>query len=74
MLESAAQAKVLSFLDLTDAYHQIRIDPKLEKYNTINTPFGCYTIRGILQGDTNAPALMIRNMTAIFGNIICEFV
>jgi len=26
MLESAAQAKVLSVLDLTNAYHQIRID------------------------------------------------
>jgi len=44
MLESAAQAKVLSVLDQTDAYHQIRIDPEYEKYNTINALFGCCTI------------------------------
>jgi len=44
MLESAVQAKVLAVLDLTDAYHQIRIDPKYKKYNTTNTLFGCFTI------------------------------
>jgi hypothetical protein len=74
MLESAAQAKFLSVLDLADAYHQIRIEPEYEQYNTINTPFGCYTIRVMLQGDTNAPATMMRNMNAIFGDISGSYV
>lgn len=74
MLESAARARCLSVLDLTDAYHQIRIKPNSEKYNTINTPFGCYSIRVMLQGDTNAPATMMRNMTKIFGDIIGKYI
>jgi hypothetical protein len=36
MLEAAAQAKCLSVLDLADAYHQIRMDPEYEQYNTIS--------------------------------------
>jgi transposase InsO family protein len=74
MLESAARARCLSVLDLTDAYHQIRVKPSSEKYNTINTPFGCYKIRVMLQGDANAPATMMRNMTKIFGDIIDTYV
>jgi hypothetical protein len=74
MLEAAGRAKCLSVLDLTDAYHQIRIKPSSEKYNTINTPFGYYKIRVMLQGDTNAPATMMRNMTKIFGDIIGTYV
>jgi hypothetical protein len=41
MLESAARARCLSVLDLTDTYHQIQVKPTSETYNTINTPFGC---------------------------------
>jgi transposase InsO family protein len=74
MREAAAQAKFTSILDLTDAYHQIRIAEDSEKFNTINTPFGCYKIRVMLQGDKNAPATMMRNMTTIFGDIIGDYV
>jgi hypothetical protein len=74
MLDAAGRARCLSVLDLTDAYHQIRIKPSSEKYNTINTPFGCYKIRVMLQGDANAPATMMRNMTKIFGDIIGIYV
>jgi hypothetical protein len=74
MLDAAANARYLSVLDLTDAYHQIRIDPMHEQYNVINTPTGTYKVRVMLQGDANAPATMMRNMTAIFGDIIGEIV
>jgi hypothetical protein len=74
MLEAAAQAKCLSVLDLADAYHQIRMDPEYEKYNTISVLGATYKIRVMLQGDANAPATMMRNMTTIFGDIIGEYV
>jgi hypothetical protein len=74
ILEAAETAKYLSVLDLTDAYHQIRIKPSSEKYNTINTLFGCFMIRVMLQGDANASATMMRNMTKIFGDIIGTYV
>jgi hypothetical protein len=74
MLEAAAQAKCLSVLDLADAYHQIRMDPEYEQYNTISVLGATYKIRVMLQGDANAPATMMRNMTTIFGDIIGEYV
>jgi hypothetical protein len=74
MLESAAQAKCLSVLDLTDPYHQIRMDSEYEQYNTISVLGATYKIRFMLQGDANAPATMMRNMTTIFGDIIGEYV
>ena len=33
--EDVAPAKVLSILDISNAYHQIRIEPGYEIYNTI---------------------------------------
>jgi hypothetical protein len=74
MLESAAQAKCLSVLDLADAYHQIRMDPEYDQYNTIPVLGATYIIRVMLQGDANARATMMRNMTTIFGDIIGEYV
>jgi hypothetical protein len=74
MLEAAAQAKCLSVLDLADAYHKIRMDPDYEQYNTISVLGATYKIRVMLQGDANAPANMMRNMTTIFGDIIGEYV
>ena len=74
MLESAAHAKFLSVLDVANAYHQIRIEPGYEQYNTISTPRGTYTVLVMLQGDTNAPATMMRNMTTLFGDLISDCV
>jgi hypothetical protein len=70
MLETAAQAKCLSVLDLADVYHQIRMDLEYEQYNTISVLGATYKIRVMLQGDANAPATMMRNMTTIFGDIM----
>jgi hypothetical protein len=70
MLESAAQAECLSVLDLADAYQQIRMDPEYKQYNTISVLGATYKIQVMLQGDANAPATMMRNMTTIFEDII----
>jgi hypothetical protein len=74
MLESAAQAKCLSVLDLADVYHQIRMDPEFEQYNTTSVLGATNEIRVMLQGDANAPATMMRNRSTIFRDIIGEYV
>ena len=74
MLESAAHAKFLSVLDLADAYHQIRIEPGYEQYNTISMLRGTYKVRVMLQVDTNAPATMTRNITTLFDDLIGDCV
>ena len=73
-MESAAHAKFLSVLDLADAYHQIRIEPEYKQYNTISMSRGTYKVLVMLQGDTNAPATMMRNMTTLFGDLIGDCV
>jgi hypothetical protein len=70
MLEAAGRARCSSVLDLMDAYHQIRIKPSLEKDNTINTPFGCYKIQVMLEGDANAPATMMRNIVIRLESVV----
>jgi hypothetical protein len=48
--EDAARANYISLLDLSNAYHQIRVDPGCEKYNVINAgDLGSFQIRVMLQ-------------------------
>jgi hypothetical protein len=73
--EDAARANYISLLDLSNAYHQIRVDPSCEKYNVINAgDLGSFQIRVMLQGDCNAPATMMRVMNTILGEFIGRFV
>jgi hypothetical protein len=73
--EDAARANYISLLDLSNAYHQIRVDPGCEKYNVINAgDLGSFKIRVMLQGDCNAPATMMRVMNTILGEFIGRFV
>jgi len=36
------------------------------KYNTIKTPFGCFTSQVMMQGDMNAPATFVRTIEDLF--------
>jgi len=65
---------VVSLLDMSNSYHQILCDPESWQYNCINTPFGTFQIKVMLQGDCNAPATMMRAMTTTFREFIGEFV
>jgi len=55
-----AARKFRSKLDLTDGYHNIRVHPNSVKHNTILTHIGKFDSLVILQGDCNAPAIMMR--------------
>jgi predicted aspartyl protease len=66
----ASEKGCVSLVDLSNAYHQIRVEPDDEQYNSINTPFGCMNVKVMLQGDCNAPATMTRVMNILLGKYI----
>ena len=56
--------------DLSDRYHNIRIDPDSEKHTTFLCHMGHYRSRVMQQGDCNAPPTMVRAMNEIFRDMI----
>jgi hypothetical protein len=60
----------MSLVDLSNTYHQIRVEPDDEQYNNINTPFRCMNMKVMLQGDCNASATMTRVMNILLGEYI----
>ena len=57
-------------IDLTDGYHNVRIEEDSEQYTSFNTPLGTYRT-GVMQlGDCNAPATFIKLMNFIFGDML----
>jgi hypothetical protein len=73
--EDAARANFTSLLDLSNAYHQVRVEPSSEELNVINADdLGSFQIKVMLQGDCNAPATMMRCMNTILGEFIGKFV
>src|SRR5205085_12575080 len=74
ILASVGRAKYRSKIDLSNAYFQIRVHPKEERFNTIKTPFGAFACKIMLQGDTNAPATFMRVMEDALSDFLGEFV
>ena len=71
-IEFVAARPWWSKIDLTDGYHNIRIDPDSEKHTTFLCHIGHYRCRVMQQGDCNAPATLVRAMYEIFGDIIFQ--
>ena len=57
-------------MDLRDGYLNICIDPDLEKHTTFLCRIGHYRSHLMQQGDSNAPATMVRAMNEIFRDMI----
>ena len=53
-------------IDLTDVYHNIRIDPDSEQHNTFLCHIGHYRSRVVQQGDCNVHATVVRAVNEIF--------
>ena len=70
ILRTVARAKYRSTIDLSNWYFQIRVAPEHEKLNTINTPYGIFACKVILQGDTNAPCTAMRVMEYVLEGLI----
>ena len=74
IINAVAKSKYRSKIDLTDGYHNVRIETESEKYTSFNTPFGTYRTRVMQQGDCNAPATFIKLMNHIFSDMLVRSV
>ena len=62
-------------IDMSNAYYQVRVEPEDEIENSITAgEFGAWQIKVKLQGDCNAPAIMMRIMNTILSPFFGKFV
>src|SRR5215217_5239225 len=67
---AVARAKFRSKIDLSDAYHQIRINPEYEKHAGFGSLWGVYNSRVMQQDDKYAPPTMMKIMNHTFARQI----
>src|SRR6266576_559544 len=73
--DDVARHPYRSKIDMSNAYYQIRIEPKDEHKNAITAgQFGAWQIKVMLQGDCNAPATMMRIMNTILSPYLGKLV
>ena len=73
MLERLSGNAFYCFLDGFSGYFQIPIDPADQEKTTFTCPYGTYAYRRMPFGLCNAPATFQRCMTAIFHDMIEDF-
>jgi len=66
ILNAVARGRFCSKIDLSDPYLQTRVLLDDGKYNTIKTPFGCFTSQVMMRGDMNASATFVRTIEDLF--------
>lgn len=69
-----SRGKHRSKIDMSNAYEQIRVNPKDVWKTSFATVYGTFVSHTMQQGDCNAPATFQRLMTAIFREYIGRFV
>ena len=69
-MRTIARHPYRSKIDLTNAFHEVRIKLEHEKYTSFTTPFGTFRTRVMQQGDCNAPATMMNVMHDIFQDML----
>jgi len=66
ILNTVARGQFRNKRDLCDANFKTRVHPDDVKYNTIKTPFRCFTSEIMMPGDMNAPGTFVRTMEDLF--------
>jgi len=74
IINTVANPKYHSKIDLSDGYHNLRIIPEHEKHTAFKTPFGVYRTRVMQQGDKNAPSTFQNAMNTLFQDDLGIFV
>ena len=70
IINQIARHPFRSKIDLTDGYHNVRIEPESEKYASFYTTIGIFRTRVMQQGDCNAPATFMKLMQWVFQGMI----
>ena len=70
IINTVARHPYRSKTDLTEGYHNVRIEPESEEFTSFYTPFGTFRTRVMQQGDCNAPATFMKLMNWIFAEQI----
>ena len=65
ILSKVSDSMVLSKLDLTQGFHQIRVEPQSKNLTTFVCPYGRYRFNRMLFGLKNAPATFQRAMEKV---------
>src|ERR1700712_5396756 len=73
ILNLVGRARYRSKIDLSDAYFQTRVEPKDVDQNGFKSPFGCFISKVMLQGDINAPGMIMRIMSDLFADYLGQF-
>lgn len=75
-LHKFSNAKFLSEIDITKAYHQVPLSPESRKYTAFPTNFGLMQYKRMPFGLASAPATYIRLMRKVLSdveNVVCYF-
>ena len=74
MVDTTTGHEILSFMDDSSGYNQIRMNPKDEELTTFHTPKGIYCYKVMPFGLKNTGATYQRAMQKIFDNILHKYV
>ena len=72
-LARISKAKIFTKLDIRQAFHRIRMDPKSEEYTTFRTRYGAYKCKVLPFGLTNGPATYQRYMNDVLFDYLDDF-
>ena len=72
-LARISSARILTKLDIRQAFHRIRVDPASEEYTTFRTRYGAYKCKVLPFGLTNGPATYQRYMNDVLFDHLDDF-
>jgi transposase InsO family protein len=74
ILPRLLEAKVMTKIDIRQAFHRIRIDPESEHLTTFRTRYGSFHYKVMPFGLTNGPATFQRYMNDLFIDMLDDFI
>ena len=73
ILPRLLNAKVMTKIDIRQAFHKIRMDPESEHLTTFRTRYGNFQYKVLPFGLTNGPATFQRYINHIFADVLDDF-
>ena len=73
ILPRLLKAKIMTKINIRQAFHKIRIDPDSKRFTTFRTRYGSFQYRVMLFGLTNGPATFQRYINHLFVDMLDDF-